>query len=292
MDVTRDFGFYGDADLKDYLRRPVKILDTDWTVTAGSLGTTFNPWVLFLEDTNVRNRVEGYRLFQGTLHLRFAINGGPFFYGRAIAAYEPRHNNNDHSFGASGSTYYHAQLSMFPHVFLDPTSSEGGEIVCPFLNPDNWIDLIGDSYNDMGLVHLESINDLLHANSSSGTVNVVCYAWMENVRLAAPTTNTYNTYDFQSGPEVLATSAAGLSIVAAAVAWLKHCKFSFQYDGILAMSNQRRLSIINSRIQLSHRLEMNMGMELSPRRLRPLQKWQACFRTFLSSNHLRDPRRS
>lgn len=199
MDSTRDYGYYGDADLSQYLQRPVRVLDQDWTVTAGTFNATLNPWTLFIEDTNVRKRVEGYRLLQGTLNIRIAINGGPFFYGRAIAAYEPRHTDNQHSFGANNGEYLIQQLSMLPHVFLDPTSSEGGEIVCPFLCPDNWIDLIGGTYKDMGQLRISSINDLLHANSSSGTVNVSVYVWMTNVRLAAPTTNTYSTYEAHCG---------------------------------------------------------------------------------------------
>jgi hypothetical protein len=230
MDSTRDVGYYGDADLAEYLRRPVKILDQSWTVTSGSFQTAIDPWTLFLEDTNVRNRVEGYRLLQGNLHIRLAINGGPFFYGRAIGAYFPRQAYNGHSFGAVNGDYYKAQLSMLPHVFLDPTSSEGGEIVCPFLCPDNWIDLIGDTYGDMGRLHLQSINDLLHANSSTGTVNITAYAWMENVRLAAPTKNSYGTYAAHSGEEI-AASAAGLSVAAAVLAWARTCHSKCAYSG-------------------------------------------------------------
>jgi len=232
MDATRDFGFYGDANLQEYLRRPVKISDQAWTVTSGSLNYTLDPWSLFLEDTNVRNRIEGYRLLQGTMHLRIAINGGPFFYGRAIAAYEPRHNDNDHSFGAANSEFYTAQLSLLPHVYLDPTTSEGGELVPPFFNPDNWIDLIGDSYRDMGQLRIQSMNDLLHANASTGTVNISVYAWMENVRLAAPTTATYNTYVAQSGEIIYPVAGATLlGTLAVAMKYFKSTCSYAQQDG-------------------------------------------------------------
>lgn len=201
MDPSRDFGYYGDADLAEFLRRPVKILDADWTVTAGSYQTAIDPWTLFLEDARVRNRVEGYRMLQGTLNLRLAINGGPFYYGRAMAAYFPRPNTNSHSFGDTTGEVYKQQLSMLPHVFLDPTTSEGGEIVCPFLCPDNFIDLSGGTYKDMGRLHIASMNDLLHANSSTGKVNIAVYAWMTNVRLAAPTAKGYGSYEAHAGDE-------------------------------------------------------------------------------------------
>lgn len=199
MDVTRDFGFYGDANLGDFLSRPVRIGEYDWTVTSGNFSVNLNPWELFLTNARVRDRVEGYRLLQGTLHLRLAINGGPFFYGRAIASYRPRHLDDSHSFLANEG--YLMQLSMLPHVYLDPTTSEGGEIVCPFFNPDNWIDLIGDTFLQMGQLRIKSINDLNHANASTGTVGISVYAWMEDVRLAAPTTLGYAQYDAHAGDE-------------------------------------------------------------------------------------------
>lgn len=216
MDATRDFGYYGDANLQEYLRRPVKVLDTDWTVTAGSFQTVIDPWSLFIEDANVRKRIENYRLLQGKLCIRIAINGGPFYYGKAIAAYFPRQLENDHSFGAVNGDFYRQQLSMLPHVFLDSTTSEGGMIKTPFLNPDNWIDLAGNSYRLMGRLHIQSMNDLLHANSSSGTVNIVAYAWMEDVRLAAPTTREYFSYVAQAGGDEYGTGI--LSKPASAIA--------------------------------------------------------------------------
>lgn len=232
MDPTRNFGYYGDADLQEYLRRPVKILDQPWTVTTGSFDVEIDPWTLFLEDANVRKRVEGYRLFQGQLNLRIAINGGPLFYAKAIAAYEPMHLWNEHSWASTGTDAYIQQLSQYPHVFLDATTSEGGEITCPFFCNNNWIDLIGDGYKDMGVLKLTSINDLLHANSASGTVNISVYAWMDNVRLAAPTSSTFNTYTTQSGIEPVAVGAAVLSLGGALFAWLAHCKTSCTYSGL------------------------------------------------------------
>jgi hypothetical protein len=201
MDSTRNFGYYGDADLQEYLRRPVKILDQSWTVTQGDLKVEIDPWTDFITDFNVQKRIEGYRMLQGNLHIRIAINGGPLFYAKAIAAYEPMPLWNDHSWASVNSAAYIQQLSQYPHVFLDATTSEGGEIVCPFFHHNNWIDLIGDGYRDMGKLRITSINDLLHANSATGHVNISIYVWMDNVRLAGPTMDTFSSYVAQSGIE-------------------------------------------------------------------------------------------
>lgn len=228
MDSTRDYGFYGDANLGDFLSRPVRIAEYDWNVVTGSFSASINPWKLFVENSLVRNRIEGYRLLQGKLHLRIAINGGPFFYGRAIAAYQPRHNDNDHSFLTNEALIM--QYSMLPHVYLDPTSSEGGEILCPFLCPDNWLDLTGTTVDDMGELYIQSVNNLLHANASSGTVGISVYAWMEGSRLAAPTVNNYATYDAHSGiePTAIAGASFALSFLAAIGAYLgrSSCTYS------------------------------------------------------------------
>lgn len=226
MDTTRNYGYYGDADLGEFLRRPVKILDRDWLVFDGSISEIIDPWELFLKNFQVRSRVEGYRNLQGTLHLRIAINGGPFIYGRAIAAYYPQPVYNEHSFGPPTSEYYKQQLSMLPHVFLDPTASEGGEIVCPFFCPDNWIDLIGGNYTHMGRLHICSINNLLHANSSTAKANIAVYAWMTDVRLAGPTTRNYESYEAHSGDE-LTYGAAALSVLGAVLTWMNHVKCSY-----------------------------------------------------------------
>jgi hypothetical protein len=124
MDSTRNFGYYGDADLQEYLRRPVKILDQSWTVTQGDLKVEIDPWTDFITDFNVQKRIEGYRMLQGNLHIRIAINGGPLFYAKAIAAYEPMPLWNDHSWASVNSAAYIQQLSQYPHVFLDATTSE------------------------------------------------------------------------------------------------------------------------------------------------------------------------
>lgn len=231
MDPTRDVGYYGDADLGEFLARPVAISSIDWTVTTGNIDVVMDPWTLFLENTRVRDRIEGYRLLQGKLNLRVAINGGPFFYGRAICGYLPRVNEQTFMTANASDPAFITQLSQLPHVFLDPTTSEGGSLVAPFFNPDTWIDLPGQTYKDMGSFRVTSINDLLHANSSTGKVSIIVYAWMTDVRLAAPTSYNFGAYDQQCGAETAIAAGTVGSIFTALMAWLAHCHMKCVYDG-------------------------------------------------------------
>lgn len=200
MDSTYDYGYVGDADLGEYLARPIEIFSTNWTVTSGSFDNTINPWKLFVENTQVRNRIEGYKLLQGKMHIRVTINGNPFLYGRAMASYFPRAAKNEF-FEPSDATLVTMQESMRPHIFIDPTSSEGGEMVLPFFCPDNWIDLTGGTADLMGTLRIRSFNNLLHANAATGTAQITVFAWMDNVKLAGPTQASYGTYIAQSGDE-------------------------------------------------------------------------------------------
>ncbi len=198
LDSTRDYGSSGDVSLAEFLSRPVKIATFAWSTTLGTLSQAVTPWELFLDNPQVRSRVEGYRLLQGKLNVRIILNGGPFTYGMAIASYDPKFLYDN--FVASGNpTLEIARVSMLPHVFLNPTLSTGGEMVLPFFSQDNWLDLCGSVSTGMGLLTFRSINNLLHANASSASVDIGVYAWMTDVRLAAPTSNTYATYTHQSG---------------------------------------------------------------------------------------------
>lgn len=213
LDSTRDTAYHGDADLGDFLSRPVKILDSQWSVATADYSATLDPWSSFLENTKVSNKIDGFRNFQGKLHIRIAINGGPFFYGRAIAGYEPRSTEDDHSLGPLHSDFQRHQISMLPHIFLDPTTSEGGELVLPFFCPEDYVDLIGQTYKTMGRLFIVSLNPLQHANSTTGFVGITVYAWMTDVRLCAPTTLTSGAYVEQCGFEPQSGDEYGSGII-------------------------------------------------------------------------------
>jgi hypothetical protein len=149
--------------------------------------------------------------------VRIQINGNPFLYGLAIAAYSPMDWYGDY-FESSDPDMVKARLSMLPKVFIDPTTSTGGDMVLPFFNPDNWIDLVGATAQRMGTLRLLTMNDLQHANAAVGKAEIGIYCWMTDVRLAAPTAELYDEYDLQAGDEygtgIVSKTASAIARVA------------------------------------------------------------------------------
>jgi hypothetical protein len=188
------------VSLGEFLSRPVRIDTILWDVASGSFTRSYDPWLDFLNDPHVKRRIEGYRLLQGKLHVRIQINGNPFLYGLAVAAYHP-YDWYDDLAESPAAEMVKARLSMLPKIFIDPTTSTGGDLVLPFFNPDNWIDLVGGTAYKMGTLHVRSYNNLQHANAAVGKAEIGIYCWMSDVKLAAPTAGQYGDYDLQSGDE-------------------------------------------------------------------------------------------
>lgn len=129
-DKTRTSEDTHDVDLGRFFGRPVKILEEEWG-TGSVLSTTFNPWQLFFQNTRVWNRISNYNLLRSKLHIRVILNGNGFQYGRAILAYNPLDgldNFKPTAFVSNDIT----QLSQLPHVYINPTTSQGGEMTLPF----------------------------------------------------------------------------------------------------------------------------------------------------------------
>lgn len=203
-DPTYDVGYREDGDLGAFLARPVKIYETDWT-TAVPLTAEIDPWSLFLNNVNVKRRIENYYLLRGDLDIKIMINGNGFYYGRVIASYQPL--KDFRQFDAPvGTPLYKFQASQRPHVYLDPTTSTGGDLCVPYFYPKNWINLTEGEYNKLGTLALTEVNPLRQANSGTGSVSIVIFASMKNLDLTIPTANPVGSISPESGCEPLSVS--------------------------------------------------------------------------------------
>jgi hypothetical protein len=194
-DIDKTFGVIdnSDAPLGSYLERPVKIQDFTWD-PGSAFFQTFDPWTNFFENARVVNRINNFNLVRCNLHLRFLINGSPFHYGRLLVGYKPRYsatpaNSPDRMETiAARSANYNCALSQKPHVFLDPTTSAGADMVLPYISPSNYLFIPAGDWRRMGGVIIQSLNTLKHAQGSADTVAISVFAWAESVSLAIPTT--------------------------------------------------------------------------------------------------------
>lgn len=191
------------VDFAKFFARPVKIADYQWNV-GSPLDVEFDPWRLWFENPRISNRMNNFRGFAGSLHLKAVINGNPFYWGGAQLTYFPVAGagivppwyNTD-------ITYYGDLMSASQRmkIFIDPTLSQGGEMVLPFIWPADMLDLvdIGD-YAQLGRCWLASLGPLRHA-SSSDALTVSIYAWCDDVHLASPTLADMPWLSAQSGKD-------------------------------------------------------------------------------------------
>jgi len=196
-DPTRRLEDTPEMELTKFFERPVKVAEYEWN-TGTALVHTLNPWDAFLSNKRVINRIANYNLLRAKLHVRIVLNGNGFQYGRAIAAYQPLEAYDDFApttFVAEDVT----QLSQLPHVYLNPTTSQGGELILPFFYHYNSLWQSNSQYIDIGTMYFRSLNNLKHANGAADKVTVTVFAWAENMELSVPTTDPNSGLVPQSG---------------------------------------------------------------------------------------------
>jgi len=177
--------------LGDFLKRPVQIKEFTWTVggTLDAATDSFNPWNLLFAKTSIKKKLDNYYMLRCNLHVKFVINASPFYYGCAIAAYQPLTAFNPAPIILSSSDKLeNIPYSQRPHIYLYPANSQGGEMVLPFLYYKNWIDATSASdLTDMGQIVLNSFDTLKVAGTSTAPIRITVYAWAEDLEVAGPT---------------------------------------------------------------------------------------------------------
>lgn len=187
-----------DADLGNFFSRPIKIQSFSWA-TGTNLFETFNPWMDFFENTRVLNRLTNFNLLRCKLKVRIVLNGNGFHYGRAIASYIPLHNLDDFTQDRSYFIQDVVGASQRPHVYLDPTTSQGGTLTLPFFWYENALRIPAMEWREMGDIIIHGMQDLKHANGAADQVTVSIFAWAEEVSLSIPTANEPGALSPQMG---------------------------------------------------------------------------------------------
>lgn len=224
LDSTYALGGSTDAPLGEFLKRPVLLTTTNWTVDS-NFYLDYNPWDLFFNDPQVSRRVTGFRHVRGHLRLRIVVTGNPFQFGRAIVAWEPLADRGVFTYGTLGQNTLLACLSQMPHIYVDPATSEGGEMTLPFFTPYNWIDTTRvNAFSDMGRLHLAGFRPLRQSNSTGGSCNIKVYAWMDDAELCTPTASEFASLTYQNNLSGNDEHASGLiskpaTAIAKAAGW-------------------------------------------------------------------------
>lgn len=175
-----------DADLGNFFSRPLKIRSYNWG-TGTTLFEKFNPWTDYFTNPRVINRISNYNLLRAKLHLKFIINGNGFHYGRVIASYVPYLRDDKFTVDRAFFIQDVIQASQRPHVYLDPTLSQGGDLVLPFFFDENALNIPNEEWRNMGEIIMHTMQTLKHANGADDSVTISVFAWAEDVNLAVPT---------------------------------------------------------------------------------------------------------
>lgn len=189
------------TDLAEFLSRPVRIADLTWGEAdlAGSDLAVIQPWYEFFNDARIKYKLNNYAFIRCNLKLKFIINASPFYYGAALATWNPMYPRCGNLIPASSAVPPNSliSLSQKPRVWIYAQNSEGGELTLPFFWDKNWLPLTSaQALKDMGVLDIVSFTTLLQANGVTGSgVTIQCYAWAEDVELSGSTV----TLALQSG---------------------------------------------------------------------------------------------
>lgn len=194
LDSLRSEPMVRDASLEDFFSRPLRIGSTDWNVGA-TLNASYYPWDLYFKNSQVVNRIANYKILSAEMCVKVLINGNAFHYGRAILSYTPMMGYDDLTRTRALISADIVGLSQRPHVYIDPSTSQGGCIALPFTWWQNALDITSDSFDAtgttdferIGRLDLKSLNELKHANGATDSATIDIFVWARNVKYAVPT---------------------------------------------------------------------------------------------------------
>jgi hypothetical protein len=199
-DETFNLGHTEMCNLGDFLERPVVIYEFTWQSSV-DYSDTFNPWLLFLQNKRVSNRMNNFYLLHSKLNVKFLINGNPFFYGRLMADYHPLYAvDNVTAWDPTVSANIIA-ASQRMHILLNPTCSKGGEMILPFLLNKNSGNIPNADVGSMGVIHIRQMQPLLSSSAATAVLNVSVLAWMDDVKMSVPTIAPTSTLTAQGDDE-------------------------------------------------------------------------------------------
>lgn len=200
-DATFHVADNGDATLEEFFSRPVRLASYEWK-PGTAFFQTLDPWTTFFHNLRVVNRINNYNILRAKLNVKILLNGNGFYYGRMLVAYLPRPNE---IFGSplprAGVYADMVQMSQCPHVYLDPTTSQGGDFQLPFFCPNNGLSIPGDDFAQMGILNMMDIVNLWHANNGTTSVTISVFAWATDVQLSIPTSTRNGAVLPQMGDE-------------------------------------------------------------------------------------------
>lgn len=186
-DPTRGIADMGDASLGNFLSRPILIKEYSWSPSV-AFYESFNPWKLFMDNVQNVNRVANFNLMRSRLCVRFLVNGNGFYYGRLLASYVPLPAYDEVSVTRGlGLDVDNIGASQRPHIYINPTECQGGDLCVPFVWPHNALSVPSADWEGLGTIYMTTLTNLKNANGATDPITVSVFAYLEDVNLSIPT---------------------------------------------------------------------------------------------------------
>lgn len=212
-DMSYDVGHSDITGIQEWLERPLEITRFSHGI-AGDPVHTFNPWELFFTNPAVKRKIDNYALIRCKLHVKIVVNAAPIWWGNPILSYKPLTSMRV----ADISETNVQAMSMRPHIYLNPTTSQGGCMCLPFFYHKNWLDVnVKKDFTDMGTCHFRYLNgDGLRCsvNPTSQKVEYTVFVWASDVSLAQTTTklSLQSKNEYATGPvSAVASTVANIA---------------------------------------------------------------------------------
>lgn len=181
-----------DLQLGRFLGRPTAITSFNWS-TSDTLGVkaSIEPWALFLNNTNIRKKIDNFAFLRGKLHIKVMVNGTPFQYGLLRTCYSPLLGlvNDKIRTPPTGTEPILTPYSQQPGFFITPAANAGGQMELPFFYHKNWLDITlltnAENFGTINFVIFAPLGVAVTGGTTSVTVQV--FAWMSDVELMGST---------------------------------------------------------------------------------------------------------
>lgn len=175
--------------IKSFLMRPQLVTATHYS-TASMVNTEiWSADVISLLTSNAvwMDKIKGFNLFRGNLHVRVEVNASPFQAGMLLLHYIPGGSDHQSLINTANEALWNKTLNakfQHPRVEVD-ISRTMAEIVVPWITPAPFYALKEGGFNP-GSVNLSVVTPFRTGASGLTYVEVVVYAYWTDVELAAP----------------------------------------------------------------------------------------------------------
>jgi len=186
-------GMSDDLSLKQFLSRPVKITET--SISPSSVGYTFRPMKVWLQNSAVIEKLKYFRLVRGKPKLQIMVNSYPFNYGQFSMAADYELYGNPWVIEPTYGQLNVVQSLQAPHTLIDLGRSAIYEMPLDWATLSGWHDITGDTEGNHGFVSqympIISLVPVVPLASSRADppldVNILVYFTLEDIELSGPT---------------------------------------------------------------------------------------------------------